>query len=71
MSEKLDFTPVQEACEAYIAWQESADYHPDEEEDYEHAVFEAAMEAVYGKGIWDKLNTRTARFYEEEAKGRG
>lgn len=31
----------------------------DEDEDFEHYVYEAAIEAVYGKGFWDWYNEQS------------
>jgi len=47
-----DYSKVEKACEVHI--QELADGRLDE--DSEHYIYEAAMEAVYGKKIWDWVN---------------
>jgi hypothetical protein len=47
---------LRKACEEFMAWLESDDYHEDGMDDHENAVFEAAMEAVFGEEIWDRVN---------------
>jgi hypothetical protein len=49
---ELDFSQVKKACEVHI--QEIADGKVDT--DAEHWIYEAAMEAVYGKDVWDWVN---------------
>lgn len=47
---------LKQACEEYIAYIEGKEYHEDGTDDYENAVFEAALELVFGAGIWDRIN---------------
>jgi len=47
---------IKAACEEFMEWLESDEYHEDEISDYENAIYEAAMEAVFGKSIWDRVN---------------
>ena len=48
----LDWSKCQKACEVHI--QELADGKVDT--DAEHWIYETAMEAVYGKEVWDWVN---------------
>lgn len=48
---------LKQACEEYLAYIEGEEYHEDGTDNYEHAVFEAALELVFGAGIWDRINT--------------
>jgi hypothetical protein len=50
---ELDYSQVKKACERHI--QNLAD--GDQERDDEHWIYEAAMEAVYGKKVWDWVNS--------------
>lgn len=43
-------------CIKYINYIWSDDYH--EDNDYKHFIFEAAMEAIYGDGIFNKINKK-------------
>lgn len=47
---------IREACQAYLDFLESDEYHSDKIDDYENAIFEAAMEAIFGEKIWDRVN---------------
>jgi len=49
----INIKSVIDACEGYIKQLEE-DPAPDK-----HYVFEAAMTAVYGRGIWDFINERS------------
>jgi hypothetical protein len=49
-------TEVRDACIGYINYLASDEYHEDSEYEYRNAIFEAAMEAVYGNDIWDYVN---------------
>ena len=43
-------------CQAYMEFIKSDDYVEDRLSDYEHDIFEAAMEAVFGGGVWKDVN---------------
>ena len=49
------------ACQEYLDWLESDDYHEDGAEDYTNAIFETAMEAVFGKDIWGRVNAAMSK----------
>lgn len=59
-----DLTELKKACQDYIDFVFSEDYHGDGASDYKNAVFEAAIEAFYGEDIWDKINERIDQVYE-------
>jgi hypothetical protein len=43
-------------CAEYLAWLKSDDYNEDEQEKWEDAIFEKAMEVSLGENIWDEIN---------------
>lgn len=45
---------LRKLCEEYLAFLASDEYH--EDNDYDHHIFEAAMKAVFGEGIWDRVH---------------
>jgi len=54
---EIDLTKLKKICQKYI------DFIDDDEEyyydsDYEHYIFEAAIEAIFGENIWDFINNR-------------
>ncbi len=40
------------ACEEYIEYLDTAEDPNKEDYDYAHLIFEAALQAVYGKDVW-------------------
>ena len=50
-----DFTQVIKLCESYI---NDLDKDGWVDEDMDHYIFEAAMEAVYGKSVWEWINKK-------------
>ena len=46
-----DYADLQHSCQAYIDAIATGTYH--EDDDDQHYIFEAALEALYGKDIWD------------------
>jgi len=49
---------LREACEAYMKCVEDEDFNEDRLANYENPIFEAAMEHIFDKKIWDKVNAR-------------
>lgn len=47
---------VTKACEDYMEFLRSDEYHEDRIENYRNDIFEAAMDSVYGEEIWDEIN---------------
>jgi hypothetical protein len=52
------WTRVIAACEALVLYVDSDDFNEDRLEDYENAVFEATINAVYGPAYWDYVNSK-------------
>lgn len=42
-------------CEEYLDFLESDDYY--EDNDYDHYIYEAALEALYGEDVWLWINS--------------
>ncbi len=57
--EEVDISALVEECEDLQEYVRSEDFNTDRLQKYEHAVFEAAVEAVLGKSFWDEVNERT------------
>ena len=51
----MDFSGVIAIAEEYVKYVYDGEYM----KDHENWFFEAGLEAVYGKGIWDKVNEMT------------
>jgi len=47
---------VTAACEDYMEFMRGDDYHEGRAGNYENAIFEVAMNSVYGKEIWDEIS---------------
>jgi len=48
--ETFDLTPLMKICSDYIDFV-ATDYHDDS--DWDHYIYETAIEALYGKDVWD------------------
>lgn len=57
--ENPDFSFLSEQCKAHILEMTSIDYCEDNCSDNAHYIYEAAMQAVYGKDIWTWINKQT------------
>jgi len=51
-----DLTKLRESCQDYIDSLEDGSMNDDNREDYDNAVFEAAMFALFGKGVFQWIN---------------
>ena len=52
-----DLSKLKEICQEYIDFVDNdEEYH--EENDYDNYVFEQAMEAIFGKNVWEFINNR-------------
>lgn len=49
---------LEKACDEYMEFLRSEEYHEDKANDYAHYIFEAALEHYYGKDVWDEINAR-------------
>lgn len=55
---KVDITLLVQSCEDFIDFLEDDDYHEDKIENYENDIFEKVMEAIYGKDIFNYINSK-------------
>ena len=53
---KPDFSRVQELVEIYTESLQEPEITSGELSDYKDYIFEAGIEAVYGKDCWDEIN---------------
>ena len=55
--ESIDLTDLQNICQQYIDFVDNdKEYH--EDNDYDHYIFEQAMEAIFGLDVWEFVNNR-------------
>ena len=52
----INLSEVGEACQDYIDFLDSPEYHVDKLENYEREILEKTLEAVFGKDVWDFVN---------------
>ena len=55
--EKPDFEKLTKLCQRYIGYIDS-DEEYQEDNDYEHYIFEASLEAIFGENVWEFINNR-------------
>ncbi len=55
--DEVDTKSLRDICQQYIDYIDSEEYH--EDNDYDHYIFQATMEAVYGNNIWKFINNRS------------
>lgn len=53
--ETIDITSLRAICQEYIDTLASGGYVSD---DFDHYIYEAAIEAVFGTGVWGWINKR-------------
>ena len=49
-----NFQELIDECQEYLDYLTSEEYH--EDNDREHFIFESAMEAVFGRDVWEYIN---------------
>jgi len=49
---------LKKECQDYLDFLDSDDFNEDRLNDYEHSIFEAALEMFHGKDIWDVVNSK-------------
>lgn len=55
--ESVDITELRDICQEYLDFIDNdEEYHEDNDND--HYIFEKAMETVFGKKVWDFINSR-------------
>ena len=52
-----DIEKVRQAVRDYMDFLHSEEYHEDGKADYRHWIYEAALEAFYGKDVWKYTNS--------------
>lgn len=52
----VDLVKLRELCQSYIDYLDSEDYS--EDNDYDHYIFEEAMNALYGPSVWGYVNSK-------------
>lgn len=57
---------LREACLEYMRYLESEDFHPDNLDDYENGIFEAAMEFVFDENVWEARVIPAQRAYDKK-----
>jgi hypothetical protein len=56
-TEGIDLNALKGICQNYIDFVDNdEEYH--EDNDYDHHIFETAMETVFGKEVWNFINNR-------------
>ena len=50
-----DFTKLIENVKDYMKYVASDEYH--EDNDWNHYIFEVAIESIYGKGVWEWISS--------------
>lgn len=55
--ETVDLQKLRDICQKYINFIDCDDEYY-EDNDYEHYIFEVAMETVFGKDVWKFINSR-------------
>jgi hypothetical protein len=51
----IDVKELVVACDEYMEYLKSGERHEDKDGDYKNTIFEKALEAVFGKNIWDEI----------------
>lgn len=55
--ETVDLQKLREICQQYLDFVDNdEEYH--EDNDYDHYIFESALEAIFGKEVWTFVNGR-------------
>lgn len=55
--ENVDTKKLSEICQQYIDFVDNdKEYH--EDNDFNHYIFEIAMESIFGANVWDFINNR-------------
>ena len=54
---EVDLTKLRDICQAYIDFiDDDEEYH--EDNDYDHYIFETALETIFGKDVWMFINNK-------------
>ncbi len=56
-TEEVDLNELRKTCQAYIDFIDNdEDYH--EDNDFDHYIFEKALQAIFGSDVWEFVNNR-------------
>lgn len=61
-----ELEPIADACEEYLQWLESDDYHEDEISNYENTIVETVLETLYGDKVYEFINKMMDRERDDE-----
>lgn len=53
-----DLRKLEALVQYYIDDLDNGEMHEDDQQDREHYIFEAAMEAFYGRNVWKWINSK-------------
>lgn len=57
---EVDLQKLREVCQQYIDFIDNdEEYHDDN--DYDHYIFEKALEAIFGKEVWKFINYKKTK----------
>ena len=56
IKENIDYTPLIEQIQEYLAYLESDEYH--EDNDFKDYIYETAIEVVIGESFWKYINSK-------------
>ena len=55
--DSINVSQLLKVCEKYIDFFDTYDTDQEDEiDDYEHEIFEKALETIYGKNVWEFIN---------------
>lgn len=56
IQQNIDLLDLKNVCQEYINYINSEEYH--EDNDYKHYIYETALETIFGKDVWDFVNSK-------------
>jgi hypothetical protein len=58
LKDNPDIESIKATLKEYIDYLGSDEYHEDSTDNYEHAIFEATVQAFYGPKVWNYINEK-------------
>ena len=55
---KINIEELVQSCEEFLSFLDGDEYHEDRIVNYENDVFEKVMEAIYGKEVFNFINSK-------------
>ena len=55
---EIDWFPLISLSKEYLDFLESEDYNEDNLSDYEHYIFESAVQLIFGRTVWDYIDNK-------------